>query len=213
MNTIPTKPEGEYTIENNLTSDEAADRFANKWPHVAMKCARESFLSGANWQSQQPGYQQYLKELCKKFEHLPQDIKDDLISEQSTERVERTDMSGVPQTPMKDWYKELAERITPPSTSTTIEELAENIFNEYFDLAISPLKTYTHASFKSDALLMIKAAYSLRDKEQATLTDKIKKLIEMQERSAIRYKACFGQQNPGGEQIYEYFAMQLKELL
>lgn len=41
----------------------------------------------------------------------------------------------------------------------------------------------------------------------------INKLIDLQERSAVRYKACFGKENPGGEQIYQYFAMQLRGIL
>lgn len=45
------------------------------------------------------------------------------------------------------------------------------------------------------------------------LREKLLHLIDLQERSAKRYKACFGKQNPGGEQIYLYFAMQLKQIL
>lgn len=41
----------------------------------------------------------------------------------------------------------------------------------------------------------------------------INKLIDLQERIASRYKACFGKENPGGEQIYQYFAIQLREIL
>jgi len=50
-------------------------------------------------------------------------------------------------------------------------------------------------------------------KELTDIKSEITKLIKIQEKSAIRYKACFGKENTGGEQIYEYFAMLLKKTL
>lgn len=127
-NNRDTKPlEGEYTVENNLTPDEAADRFANKWPHVAMKCARESFLSGYNWQKEQytervEGESQLL--LLQKYEIIRNNTydlgksKNKVISWRKS-ILHNLNKNGVYLTSVPQSLRSV-KPVTTPSTSTTM---------------------------------------------------------------------------------------------
>lgn len=95
-----------------------------------------------------------------------------------------------------------------------IEAIAENKqpFENYPELA--DLLLHGATFWKTDGKWSpTLAEINKHCKELTDLKEGMQKLIGIMDKSVVRYKACFGEENPGGEQIYEYFAMQLKELL
>lgn len=77
-----------------------------------------------------------------------------------------------------NWQK--AQQSTPEVSKENLHtEIAgdmEDIFNQYFDLSVCPLKLYTHDGFKHDAMLMLQAAYSLSNARYSKLVAHIEGL-------------------------------------